>query len=238
MIPHRTETCTIFQQDWGFAFSECDTVGRSRQIFAIICCIWTLHFASLLSLFKQTPTLLLVMETQSVDTTETNAARVRLMALLALYDCLPPSIDGIVIPDFNPPPSFDSVNDANSILHSLDAISQKLHIQGLDSFRTSLFAASRSISNTVCIFLYYTLAPCNFPDNIQTVQLIRSRTHPSKCHWSWDSLFNTGISSVIAGRNTVRVSSVITAVLVCPFIFLNSFFMFHGGYRPFPFVHF
>ena len=93
------------------------------------------------------------METQPVDTTETNAARVRLMALLALYDCLPPSIDGIVIPDFNPPPSFDSANDANSILHSLDAISQKLHIHGLDSFRRSVPAAGQSMSNTVCIFL-------------------------------------------------------------------------------------
>jgi hypothetical protein len=109
------------------------------------------------SLLKKTRTLLLAMETQPVDTTETNAARVRLMALLALYDCLPPSIDGIAIPDFNPPPSFDSANDANSILHSLDAISQKLHIQGLESLRASVSAAGQSMSNTVCIFLFIAL---------------------------------------------------------------------------------
>jgi hypothetical protein len=86
-----------------------------------------------------TLTVLLFMESMFVGTSEAKSARVRLMALLALYDCLPPSIDEIVIPDFNPPPSFDSANDSDSILRSdLDVISQKLHVKGLDSFIPSL----------------------------------------------------------------------------------------------------
>lgn len=93
------------------------------------------------------------MDPQHIDSNEAKAARVRLMALLALYDCLPPSMDRIAIPDFNPPPSFDSANDADSIIRSLHAISHKLHIQGLDSLMTSVFASGQCAKNTVGVFI-------------------------------------------------------------------------------------
>ena len=94
------------------------------------------------------------MESNFIDTSEAKSARVRLMALLALYDRLPPSIDGTVIPDFNPPPRFDSANDADSILRSLQAISQKLHIKGLDSFVASVFSTGHYANNAVTVRVF------------------------------------------------------------------------------------
>jgi hypothetical protein len=94
------------------------------------------------------------MKSPPADSDEAKTARVRLMALLALYDRLPPSIDGIAVPDFNPPPNFDSAHDTESIIRSLEAISQKLHIKGLASLVASVRANGQRMDNILYVCLH------------------------------------------------------------------------------------
>lgn len=50
------------------------------------------------------------------------------MALLSLYDLLPPAFDGMAsLPDFDSLPALDSAIDSDSVLRSLVAIARKLH---------------------------------------------------------------------------------------------------------------
>jgi hypothetical protein len=167
------------------------------------------------------------MESMFVGTSEAKSARVRLMALLALYDCLPPSIDGIVIPDFNPPPSFDSANDADSILRSLDVISQKLHVKGLDSFIASVFTACHPVNNMVGLFLteiYLTQSLCIYYFigcyDRQRLPFVRSQPRISsfrRCQESWELFFiNTVMAWTIADGNAIRVGPLIVTIPVCP----------------------
>jgi hypothetical protein len=80
---------------------------------------------------------------------DSNSLRVRLMALLAIYDLLPPSLDKTAFPDFNPPPEFDSTIDLDSIVHSLALIGRKLQIPNYDSVPHGLTTGSSNTERTL-----------------------------------------------------------------------------------------
>ncbi|GLB34297.1 hypothetical protein LshimejAT787_0111810 [Lyophyllum shimeji] len=63
------------------------------------------------------------------ESDESKTRRLRLVALLSLYDLLPPSFDRAAFLDFNSPPPFDSTTiDNDTLVHSLVAIARRLHI--------------------------------------------------------------------------------------------------------------
>ncbi|RDB19965.1 hypothetical protein Hypma_013056 [Hypsizygus marmoreus] len=59
---------------------------------------------------------------------ESENLRLRLVALLALYDLLPPSFDETTCLDFSLLPAFDAKMDPDSVVQSLTAIVRKLHM--------------------------------------------------------------------------------------------------------------
>ncbi|KAG6828310.1 hypothetical protein H0H92_008425 [Tricholoma furcatifolium] len=66
----------------------------------------------------------------STDSSESKTLRLRLVALLSLYDLLPPSFDKAAFLDFNSPPPLDAtVIDRDTTIQSLLAIAQRLQSQ-------------------------------------------------------------------------------------------------------------
>ncbi|KAG5352066.1 hypothetical protein E4T56_gene4747 [Termitomyces sp. T112] len=67
------------------------------------------------------------------DSAESKTLRLRLVALLSLYDLLPPTFDKAAFLDFNsPPPLGATAIDRDTVLHSLLAIAQQLESREFD----------------------------------------------------------------------------------------------------------
>lgn len=100
-----------------------------------------------------------------INSQDSDALRVRLMALLAIYDLLPPSLDQTTFPDFNPPPEFDSSMDIDSIVHSLAVIGRKLQIPIAHAIRnasqkggsTPVDLAKIIVSSMLCLLTTHNL---------------------------------------------------------------------------------
>ena len=82
------------------------------------------------------------------DSTESKSLRLRLVALLSLYDLLPPTFDKAAFLDFNSPPPLDATAiDRETTLHSLLAIAQQLQSRGLDrDLSTATLSGEQQIS--------------------------------------------------------------------------------------------
>jgi hypothetical protein len=68
--------------------------------------------------------------TTRIVSEETKALRLRLIALLSLYDLLPPCLEDNLDPDFDTLPGLNDATDIDVVLQSLTSIVQKLHVTG------------------------------------------------------------------------------------------------------------
>lgn len=99
-----------------------------------------------------------------INSQDSDALRARLMALLAIYDLLPPSLDKTTFPDFNPPPEFESSGDIDSIIHSLVVIGRKLEIPNIEAIKNASEkggSTKAQLDLTKIIVSYHALVPDN-----------------------------------------------------------------------------